>query len=322
MRLSDAQLAEAVEQLKSGGVLGLPTETVYGLAADGTNPEAVRKIFAIKGRPADHPLILHLAEAAWMERYARNVPPVAHTLAAAFWPGPMSLVLERGADVPDEVTGGLSTVAVRVPSHPIARQVMAALGRPLAAPSANRFGEVSPTTREHVVRDFGDQVPLVLDGGPCEVGVESTIIDLTRGAPRVLRPGGVTEAMIEAALRAPVAANEGPAPAAPGTLDAHYAPRAEVRIVAADALWDAVRAAGPGLAVGVFAAERPPRELRAQVQYRASGDARQAAHELYAALRSLDDAGCDVIFAVCPEEVGVGRAVADRLRRAAVGSRR
>lgn len=322
MPLREEDVDRVVLALARGEVIGLPTETVYGLAADGTNPQAVRRIFALKGRPADHPLILHLGDISWLPRYALDPPASAYSLGRAFWPGPLSMVLRRAPTVPDEVTGGLDTVAVRVPKHPVALRVLEKLGRPLAAPSANRFGEVSPTTREHVVHDFGEQVPLVLDGGACDVGVESTIVDLTRGRPRILRPGGVTRSDIEMALGIELEEDDGRGPAAPGTLEAHYAPRAELRLVAPQDLEKEVRVAlDRGACVGVFSTLRPPINSERLV-FRPMGDASQTAHDLYDSLRCLDAAGCELIFGTLVEEVGIGRAVADRLRRAAFGSKR
>jgi L-threonylcarbamoyladenylate synthase len=323
MRLSEGALSQAVEALVAGEVIGLPTETVYGLAADGTNPEAVRKIFKIKGRPEDHPLILHLGESAWLARYTSSVPESARALGAAFWPGPLSLVLRRSSLVPHVVTGGLETVAVRVPQHPIALQVLRAFGKPLAAPSANRFGEVSPTTRAHVVRDFGNEVPLVLEGGPCDVGVESTILDLSGDSPRLLRPGGVTASALAQVMGCALGPIDGTEPAVPGTLEAHYAPHAEVRLVEdAELALEVERAMAKGRIVGVFAPELLVRGIPSAAKAWATGDAGKAAHDLYAALRWFDDEACDVIFAVLPGGSGIAEAVADRLRRAAVGSRR
>lgn len=320
--INAGEIDRAVALLLAGGVVGLPTETVYGLAADGTNPEAIRRVFALKGRPADHPLILHLGDASWLGRFTSDVPEIALRLAGAFWPGPLTLVLKRNQSVPDEVTGGRETVAVRVPQHPVALALLQKLGRPLAAPSANRFGEVSPTTRQHVVGDFGDEVPLVLEGGPSDVGLESTIVDLTREVPRILRPGGVTVAELEAVLKGPVFSDDGRGPAAPGTLEAHYAPRAELLLPAADE-WEATvkRLISQGRSVGVFAPIHPRTE-GGSVHFRQMGDLNQTAHDLYDALRELDALGCDVIVAPMVEENGIGQAVADRMRRASVGSRR
>lgn len=323
MLLNEPDLHQAVSALGRGEVIGLPTETVYGLAADGTSPEAVRKIFVIKGRPADHPLILHLGDISWLSRFTRDAPQAALRLAEEFWPGPLSLVLNRTDIVPNEVTGGLATVAVRVPSHPVALQVLGAFNRPLAAPSANRFGEVSPTTRDHVVRDLGDQVALVLDGGPSDVGVESTIVDVSSENFRILRPGGISAEQIENVVGRPLADDDGTGPRAPGSLAAHYAPRAQVLLLGQNELWAAARRfVDEGRRVGVFSAEVPPCDLSLAVSFRQRGDGRAAAHDLYSVLRGLDETGCDVILATLPEGAGLDLAVADRLRRAAVGSKR
>ncbi|MBP6626671.1 MAG: threonylcarbamoyl-AMP synthase, partial [Arenimonas sp.] len=193
-------LDEALAALRRGEAIGLPTETVYGLAADASRPDAVRRIFALKGRPADHPLIVHIAGADQIERWARDVPEAARTLAAAFWPGPLTLILRKRDDVPEEVTGGQDTVGLRCPAHPLALALLQAFGGGLAAPSANRFGHVSPTTAAHVREEFGAEVPVVLDGGDCVVGIESTIVDLSGGTPRILRPGRITHAQIHALL--------------------------------------------------------------------------------------------------------------------------
>lgn len=319
-----SEVAEAVSVLAAGGVIGLPTETVYGLAADGLNPAAVARIFAIKGRPTAHPLILHLADASELDRYAREVPERARRLAAAFWPGPLTLILERSALVPDAVTGGRSTVALRVPGHPVALEVLRRFGGPLAAPSANRFGSVSPTTRAHVLADLGDDVPVVLEGGACEVGLESTIVDLSRGAPRILRPGRVGSLDIERVLGEAVLGDDGDGPAAPGTLESHYAPRARVVLCEASEVVERARASTEAK-VGLLVDDacQVPSEARLVVR-RVGGTAASAAHELYAALRELDEAGVGVIFA--EHSFGGGRArtgldlaIEDRLQRAAAG---
>ena len=195
---SPRAIARAAEVVRRGGLVAFPTETVYGLGADARDPRAVARIFAVKGRPSDHPLIVHVGSADAMEEWALDVPVLAHTFAARFWPGPLTLVLRRAADVLDEVTGGQHTVGLRVPSHPVALALIRASGCALAAPSANRFGRVSPTTAAHVRDDLGDDVDLILDGGPCEVGVESTIVDLSGREPAILRPGGVPREALEA----------------------------------------------------------------------------------------------------------------------------
>lgn len=328
-------VARAVQLLLAGEVIGLPTETVYGLAADATQPAAVARVFAIKGRPKGHPLIVHLAEASWLHRYCAADLSRATRLADAFWPGPLTLILPKNvAAVSDEVTGGLATVAVRVPAHPLALEVIRGLGRPVAAPSANRFGAVSPTQRHHVVEDLGDQVPLVLDGGACQIGIESTIVDLSRERVFLLRPGAVSAAQMSAVLGEPVLENDGLGPQAPGTLESHYAPDARVVLVSARDLWEVVRSTMEGKFVGVLAlsGDAPPPDLglglgervaRGLVQnerlavYGVPGGMDDAAHELYAGLRALDETGCSVIVSPLPELQGIGQAVLDRLERAA-----
>ncbi|WP_133479922.1 L-threonylcarbamoyladenylate synthase, partial [Cognatilysobacter segetis] len=227
---SAATIARGADVLRAGGLVAFPTETVYGLGADARDPQAVAKIFAAKGRPADHPLIVHLPSAALLPRWAAHVPDAAQRLADAFWPGPLTIVLRRAAGVPDAVTGGLETVGLRVPRHPVALALLEAFGDGVAAPSANRYGRVSPTLAAHVREELDDRVDLVLDGGRCDVGIESTIVDLSGDAPVLLRPGAVTVAMLEGALGMPVrAAGEGATPA-PGRKPSHYAPRARVLI--------------------------------------------------------------------------------------------
>ena len=195
-----ALLAEAVELLRAGELVAFPTETVYGLGADAGNPEALAKIFAAKGRPADHPLIVHVPDVAHLDQWAREIPDAAHLLAQAFWPGPLTLILKRQPTVPDLVTGGQDTVGLRIPHHPLALQLLKAFDGGIAAPSANRFGHISPTTAQHVREELGAAVALVLDGGPCSVGIESTIVDLSRGDPVILRPGMISAAQIDQAL--------------------------------------------------------------------------------------------------------------------------
>ncbi len=229
--VSPAILARAVELLRAGRLVAFPTETVYGLGADASNPDAVARIFEAKGRPADHPLIVHLAAADAIDAWAVDVPPLARTLAAACWPGPLTLVLRRSASVPDAVTGGLPTVGLRVPAHPVALRLLRAFGGGIAAPSANRFGTVSPTTAAHVRESLGDRVDLVLDGGPSTVGVESTIVDLSGDAPAILRPGGLPREVLEAIAGVPLPIREGGEVRAPGMLAAHYAPDARLELV-------------------------------------------------------------------------------------------
>lgn len=290
MRIS---LTDGVAVLKTGGLLAFPTETVYGLGADASNPLAVRQIFAMKGRPADHPLIVHLASVDHVDQWGQ-MGAVGHALAAAFWPGPLTLVLPRQATVLDEVTGGLQTVGIRVPAHPTAQALLQRFGGGLAAPSANRFGRISPTTAAHVQAEFSDAVP-VLDGGPCAIGVESTIIDLS-GPPALLRPGGVPLEAIEA-ITGPLAESS---TRAPGTLASHYAPRTSL-LLSQDPAVDAARLREKGCTVAILAA----------------GDDAEHARRLYAELRRLDTLGVDILIAELAGEGGLGRAINDRLSRAA-----
>jgi L-threonylcarbamoyladenylate synthase len=278
--------------------------------------EASAKIFAVKGRPRAHPLIVHLAPGARLDDWAIEIPDTARRLVAAAWPGPLTVILRRGPRVSLATTGGADTVGLRVPSHPLAQQLLAAFGGGVAAPSANRFGAVSPTTADHVASDLGDDVDYILDGGPCSVGVESTIVDLSRGEPVLLRPGGMARESIEAVI-GPLAAADAHAPAAPGTLASHYAPRAEVYAVE-PAQVPAVVAAAKGR-VGILApasAFAAWGDLGAE-RYPLPDDVEGMARELYAALRDLDARGVDVVIAALPPAAGLGEAVGDRLRRAA-----
>jgi L-threonylcarbamoyladenylate synthase len=314
------EVARAAAVLRAGGLVAFPTETVYGLGADARNPAGVARIFSAKGRPADHPLIVHLADASQLAQWAREVPPAARRLAEAFWPGPLTLVLPRRADVPDAVTGGLDTVALRVPDQPLALALLRACGGGVAAPSANRHGRVSPTTAAHVREELADAVDLVLDGGPCAVGIESTIVEVTAAQPRILRPGSITAADLERVLGVPVAEVPSGAGAvrAPGRMASHYAPRACVVLAtAAGAAAEAGRWRAGGQRVGVLAAERPAGLDESVAWLRLDGDARRQAAQLYRRLREADHAGLQVLVAVPPPDEGIGRALRDRLCRAA-----
>ncbi len=315
--VTDADLAHGADVLRRGGLVAFPTETVYGLGADATNPVALRRLFTVKGRPPDHPVIVHLADAAELDAWAIDVAPVARALAAACWPGPLTLVLRRAPGVPDEVTGGRDTVGVRVPAHPVARGLLDAFGGGVAAPSANRFGRVSPTTADHVRRDLGDDVDVVLDGGACEVGIESTVVDCGHGEPVIRRVGAVPAARLAEVLGGPLATSD-EVGGAPGTLEAHYAPRARV-VVTPDVtvLVDQVAAeTARGRRVGVLAVDPPSRLAPSAVVLGAPADVDELAHTLYARLREADARGMDVVVALCPPDDGLGAAVADRLRRA------
>ena len=314
----DATIARAVEMLRSGELIGLPTETVYGLAADAGNASAVRRMFAAKGRPAEHPVIVHLADAKQIREWAVDVPPAAHALAARFWPGPMTLILKRAAHVLDAVTGGQDTVGLRVPSHPVAHALLARFGGGVAAPSANRFGRVSPTTAQHVLDEFGDAVELVLDGGACEVGIESTIVDCTVDSPRILRPGGVSATMIAAALGGAESVDVGAAaPRVSGSLDAHYAPRTRTLLVAADQIESTLQAnRDKRIALLSRISPRPA----PQWHWQSANAAGAYAHALYATLRAMDAVGADLIVIERPPRGADWDGVNDRLRRAAFGS--
>ncbi|MEV5319230.1 L-threonylcarbamoyladenylate synthase [Streptomyces sp. NPDC052687] len=319
MAATTSDIEKAAGVLRAGGLVALPTETVYGLGADAEDPRAVSRIFQVKGRPPSHPLIVHIAAADQLDDWVEGVPATARLLAERFWPGPLTLVLRRGRRVPLEATGGLETVAVRVPDHPAALALLSAFGGGVTAPSANRFGSVSPTTAEHVRAELGDAVDFVLDGGPCQVGVESTIVDVTGEVPSILRPGGVTREDLEAVLGHPVAVPSTSAVRVPGQHPSHYAPRARVVLVEPEkVVAEAELAQELGHRVGVFL---PPSHADAPVKAHAVVPLPRAmdayAHGLYGFLRDLDQRGCDLIVASLPVEEGLGLAVANRLRRAA-----
>ncbi len=317
-------IQQAVALLRRGDLVALPTETVYGLGADAMNPDACAKIFAAKGRPSDHPLIVHLPDAERLTEWARAIPKDAIALARAFWPGPLTMILKKQEDVPDLVTGGQDTVGLRVPDHPVALALLHAFGGGIAAPSANRFGRISPTTAAHVREELGDRVPLILDGGPCQVGLESTILDLSRDVPVILRPGAIGVDDIARIIgrrprqRGEDEAGQGgdAAPRVSGALAAHYAPRTPLELVVGADLLAALR---PGDAV--LGRMARPEHLPAGVRWIAAApDAAAYGHDLYAALRDLDAAGCGRILVEAPPASPEWSAVVDRLGRAAVGS--
>jgi len=317
------EVAEAVARLRAGELVAFPTETVYGLGADAANPAALAKIFAAKGRPADHPLIVHLPSPAHLARWAREVPAEAERLAAAFWPGPLTLILKRRPEVSDAVTGGQDTVGLRVPNHPLALELLTAFDGGIAAPSANRFGRISPTSADHVREELGDRVPLVLDGGPCPIGIESTILDLSRGVPVVLRPGAVGATDIARVLgRAPeTTVPQAETPRVSGSLEAHYAPSTPLALVSSDGLLFALRnalVAGEKVAVLAPTAQAITHELVTWKQ--APAEPAGFAHDLYASLRELDALGCVCILVQQPPAGEAWLAVNDRLRRAAAGA--
>ena len=305
----------AAELLRAGELVSFPTETVYGLGANAAAAEAVRRVFAAKGRPADHPLIVHIENAAALFDWAEEVPDEAIALAERFWPGPLTMVLKRGEGVPHEVTGGQETVAIRVPGHPVAQQLLQFFGGGVAAPSANRFGRISPTTAQHAASELGDRVAMILDGGPSDVGLESTIVDLSGDSPRILRPGMVSRSELEAVLRRdfskkPMVA----APRVPGALERHYSPDNPVRV----ANPGSIEARTSGTEISVIATRAAPPGFVGR-WLRLPPDPRGYAQRLYAALRELDELGLPIVV----EEPPAGEAweaVRDRLRRASAGS--
>jgi len=318
----------AVDLLRAGELVAFPTETVYGLGADAANPEAVARIFAAKGRPADHPLIVHLAGHDAVDHWAEQVPAAAWELMETFWPGPLTLILRKQAWVPDAVTGGQDTVGLRVPGHPVAlellRRFAAVAGEHagIAAPSANRFGRISPTTAAHVQEELGDRISLILDGGPCKVGIESTIVDFSRGEPVILRPGHVSPAHLEAVFgRQLLIETAGGAPRVSGSLAAHYAPQTPMRMVAGARLLDFLNAQRhKGGRCGVISHSQPPQAGMPHAWRLLAADPVGYAHEIYGALRELDHAGVDLIAVEALPEAAGWAAVADRLRRAVAGS--
>lgn len=302
---------QAASLLRKGDIVAIPTETVYGLAANAFDEAAVLQVFAAKQRPSFDPLIVHIGRREDVHRVARELPPGAEALMDAFWPGPLTLVLPKQAVVPDIVTSGLDTVGVRMPAHPLTLELLRQLEFPLAAPSANPFGYVSPTTAQHVADQLGEKVPYILDGGPCTVGVESTILGWDAGAWRLYRPGGIGVEAIEAVIGRVEPAVKQVLPVAPGMLESHYAPRRPVYIGDIPALL--VQHAGR---VGVISFTTPYEAARCEV-LSPTGDLEEAARHLFAALRTLDASDVDVILAEVFPDHGLGRAINDRLRRAA-----
>ena len=305
------EIRRAAAVLERGGLVAFPTETVYGLGADASNAQAVARLYAVKGRPADHPVIVHFASAQDAFAWAREVPDAARQLAARFWPGPLTLILRRSPLARDFVTGGQDTVGLRVPSHPVAQALLKAFNEGIAAPSANRFGRVSPTTAAHVREDLGADVELVLEGGPSDVGIESTIVDLSGGAAVILRPGGITERQI-AELGIPLAKRKEESPRHSGGLERHYAPRTPARLVPTHELDKQIAAMKDRVAVLAFS--RP--DERADYWLRMPREPGAYARRLYAALRELDSAGREAILVEAPPDAPEWAAVRDRLRRA------
>ena len=320
-------VAEAAAILKKGGLLGIPTETVYGLGANALDEEAVLHIFEAKGRPQDNPLILHVPGADWLERYCRDIPPAAYTLAARFWPGPLTMILPRREIVPLRTTGGLDTVGVRCPDHPITLAIIREAGIPIAAPSGNTSGRPSPTTAQHMLEDMDGKIDGIVDGGPCSVGVESTIIDLTTAPPRLLRPGGLPlealeevlgEVTVDKAVRQKLADDE--KAKAPGMKYRHYAPKAPVTVITgtpgASAAYIAAHLAADS---GVICFDEYAPLFDGHIIHRLgpAADKLTQAQHVFDALRTFDDTDAAEILAQCPDESGLGLAVSNRLKKAA-----
>jgi len=311
----NAEVRRAAEILRAGGLVAFPTETVYGLAADASNAKAIARLYEVKGRPADHPVIVHFASAEGAFSFAKHVPEAARKLAATFWPGPLTLILQASVKAQPFVTGGQPSVGIRVPSHPIAQQLLKAFGGGVAAPSANRFGRVSPTTAAHVLEDLGNDVELVLDGGPTEVGIESTIVDLSGDGAVLLRPGSISRAEVQKII--PLSEKTASSPRHSGGLERHYAPRTPATLVPTHQLDKEIARLQDRVAVLAFS--KP--DERVDFWLRMPRDPAAYAQRLYAALRELDGAGCEAILVEAPPQGPEWSAVRDRLERACGRSR-
>ena len=329
--LTEKELDQAAVLLREGGLVGIPTETVYGLGANGLNDQAVKNIFAAKGRPQDNPLILHIPDVSWLERYCKDIPLTAYKLAQAYWPGPMTMILYHKDVVPDAVTAGLDTVGMRCPAHKLCRDIIAAAGVPVAAPSGNTSGRPSPTTAQHMLEDMDGKIEAIVDGGPCAVGVESTIIDLTCTPPRLLRPGGITleqlrdvlgEVDVDPAVTRLLGAGE--KPKAPGMKYRHYAPKAPVTVVTGDPKRSAEYIAAHAQSedgiicfdefLPLFTGRSSARPV---MDLGPAGDKEEQARHIFDALRSFDHTSVPAIWAQCPDTSGIGLAIANRLNKAA-----
>jgi len=331
----EAYLREAAAILRQGGLVAFPTETVYGLGAAVIHPQAVQRVYSVKGRPADNPLIVHLDSYEQLPAVAVEIPPIARQLAGKFWPGPLTMVLPKKATIPEEVSAGLPTVAVRVPAHPVALRLLALAGVPVAAPSANLSGRPSPTQGSHVAEDLDGLVEMILDAGPTGVGVESTVLDLTGKTPRILRPGGVTREMLEEVFgvggveEADPAAMESGRPLAPGMKYRHYAPKAPLYLVVGEPakvnqyILDRLAGDGKAQRKSAVLAYEEDRDYYRDVLFFSLGERKkpeEAAERLFSLLRACDQAGAGSIYAVAPSRTGLGRAVFNRLWKAAGGN--
>jgi len=318
VRATQVEIETAVQALRDGELVAFPTETVYGLGANAQNPAAVRKIFEAKGRPSNHPVIVHLDSPRFLHRWVREVPEAATKLAERFWPGPLTMVMPRATNVHDIVTGGQDTVAIRVPSHPMAQQLLTAFGGGIAAPSANRYGRLSPTRAEHVREELGESVKVILDGGECQIGLESTIVSFEGQNVRLLRPGGITAAQIRQVVGELLVGADLGSPRVPGGTPSHYAPTTPMAIVPSGEV-DAHAAAlsEGGRRVAVLAQRLPLKSHKYVTWINAGRRPEQYGHDLYANLRTLDKAGCAQILVQDVPEGEAWDAIRARLRRAA-----
>ena len=317
-RISQQEIQDAVEALRAGELVAFPTETVYGLGANANNPEAVRKIFRLKRRPANHPVIVHLDDPKYLQRWVLDMPPEAQALADAFWPGPLTLVMKRAPAVHDVITGGQETVAVRIPSHPVAQQLLNAFGGGIAAPSANRFGHVSPTRAEHVREEFGDELKLVLDGGECKVGLESTIVCCLGETPRLLRPGTISLGQLREVVPTIVSGADPSTPRTPGSTARHYSPETTVNLVPSRRLEQVMAEFTSNREKVAVLAQRPPGTANRFMTWINAGTRPDIyARNLYAHLRTLDKAGAKIILVEEVPDDERWDAIRDRLRRAA-----
>lgn len=321
VRATQAEIDEAVTALRDGELVAFPTETVYGLGANAQNPAAVQKVFEAKGRPTSHPVIVHIDSPKYLHRWVREVPDVAQALAARFWPGPLTLVLPRNPNVHDIITGGQDTIAVRVPAHPMAQQLLTAFGGGIAAPSANRYGRISPTRAEHVREEFGQAIRVVLDGGESQVGLESTIVACGPAGTRLLRPGAVTLAQLRQVAGEVLVGSADAVPRVPGSAPSHYAPATPMTIVPADEIdTRAEDASEGGRRIAVLAQRLPLKTYTSVTWINAGRRADAYAHDLYANLRTLDKAGCEQIFVQEVPGDDKWDAIRDRLLRGAAAS--
>jgi L-threonylcarbamoyladenylate synthase len=305
-------ITEAVKALQAGHLVAIPTETVYGLAADARNPSALRKIFALKGRPADHPLIVHISGADQLAQWAVDIPDAAYRLAERFWPGPLTFILNKRTDVPMEVTGGQDTIGLRCPDNALTLELLSQFKGGLAAPSANRFGRISPTAAQHVRDEFGGQAPLILDGGPCSIGIESTIVDLSRSPARILRPGGISIEQLRPFLPDIQASGQDGSPRVSGSLEAHYAPLTPMRMLSRAEIQNTCNDECVVLALSSLPGGMRGTALPAEPEPYAKG--------LYASLRALDALHADCILLEQPPDGAAWLAVTDRIKRAIAGS--